>query len=357
MKKIICFQIFLTLIGVSQVFSQNDSIVDQYEAVDTLQMNFGLFSNDEVLNLSLRFDVVEYKREKPKDEYMKALLTYHINDKDSINKEIRLKSRGEFRNNFCSFPPIRLNFKKTDFEKEDLKKIEKMKMVTHCNSGNETYLFKEYLVYKMFNVLTDYSFRVRLVKVAYINTNEKKKMKPIYSYAFFIEPVEFLAERNKTIPVESLKLGQANMDAKYLDRMAIFFYMIGNTDWSIPNQHNCKIFSQPFSDNPNLGVVIPYDFDYTGMVNASYAIPPEGLGIESVRQRLFQGICRTEAEYIDAIKEFSDKKEDFYKVINNFEYLNERTKKEMIKYLDGFYSEFDNENSIVKTFLEQCKKL
>ena len=281
MKKYICFQILMAIFFTQPLLSQSDSIENPFDASDTLQNNFGLFQNESILNISLSFNITEYKRKKPKEEYMNALLTYHINDKDSISREIRLKSRGEFRNNFCSFPPIRLNFKKAGFEKEDLKKIGKMKMVTHCNSGNETYLFKEYLVYKLFNILTDNSFRVRLVKIMYINTH--KKGKPINSYGFFIEPIEFLAQRTQTLPTDLKTLTQANILPVFMDRMAIFNYMVGNTDWSVPNQHNCKVLSMPKSNNPSLGMIVPYDFDYTGMVDANYAIPPEGLGIQSVR--------------------------------------------------------------------------
>jgi hypothetical protein len=32
-------------------------------------------------------------------------------------------------------------------------------------------------------------------------------------------------------------------------------------------------------------VVVPYDFDYAGIVDAYYAVPNEGLEIENVRQR------------------------------------------------------------------------
>jgi len=87
-----------------------------------------MFTKDEILNLSLRFDMTQYTRKKPKVEYLDGILTHHINSTDSINKEIRLKSRGEMRNGYCSLPPIRLNFKKTEFPNTpDLDKIEKLK--------------------------------------------------------------------------------------------------------------------------------------------------------------------------------------------------------------------------------------
>jgi len=351
MKKTVYLQVLLAFLIVFPVNAQNDSI-DSYSVNDTLA-DFGLFTKDDILELSLRFDITQYKKKKPKDEYLDAILTYHISKTDSINKNIRIKSRGEFRNGYCSFPPIYINFKKTDFKKEDLSKLEKVKLVTHCQSGNEDIVFKEYLIYKLYNVLTDSSFRVRLLKINYINTF--KKSKPIRSFAFFIEPLDLLAERINSVPVEVLTLNQKNIVPGMMDRAAIFNYMIGNTDWSVPNLHNCKVLVKNSIDRSDLGMIVPYDFDYSGLVNATYAVPAEGLGIESVRQRIYMGTCRSEEVYRNALKEFADKKESFYKVIRDFPYLDDRTKKDMVRYLDEFYSGFDKKTSIVYSLLNECK--
>ena len=350
MKKTVYLQVLLALIIILPAKSQNDSI-DSYSVNDTLA-DFGLFTRDDILELSLRFDITQYKRKKPKDEYLDAVLTYHISKTDSINKNIRLKSRGQFRNGYCDFPPIALNFKKTEFKMGDLNKLEKMKLVTHCQSGNEDIVFKEYLIYKLYNVLTDSSFRVRLLRINYINTF--KQSKPIRTYAFFIEPLDLMAERINSVPVEVLTLSQKNIVPEMMDRMAIFNYMIGNTDWSVPGQHNCKVLASLRTDRSDLGMIVPYDFDYSGLVNATYAVPAEGLGIESVRQRIYLGACRSEEVYLNALKEFANKKESFYKVIREFPYLDDRTKKDMVRYLDEFYSGFDKRTSIVYNLLNQC---
>jgi hypothetical protein len=352
MKKKIFSHICLTFFFVLSASAQIDTVYHPLEVVDTLQQDFGLFTNNEVLNISLRFDVTNYRRKKPKEEYMDGLLTYHISEKDSINKNIKLKSRGEMRNGYCDFPPIRLNFSKAGFQKADVSKIDKIKLVTHCEYGNEENLFKEYLIYKLYNVLTDTSFRVRLVKIEYINTY--KKSKPIDSYAFFIEPIEILAVRTNSIAVTSVNLSQKNIYPEMMDRVAIFNYMVGNTDWSVPNQHNVKILSKLTVGNSGLGMIVPYDFDYSGLVNADYAVPFEGLGITSVTERRYVGICRSEETFIQALQEFKDKKEEFYKVINGFSLLKEKTKKEMIGYLDTFFSGFDKRNTVVFDILSKC---
>jgi hypothetical protein len=352
MKKIYSLVIVLALLPFGQVTAQDDP-AERYAVNDTIE-DFGLFTGDDILNLSLRFDMNTYRRKKPKDEYMDAIMTYHISKDDSVNKNIRLKTRGEFRNGYCAYPPIVLNFKKTEFEKEDLDKIGKIKVVTHCMTGNEDYLFREYLVYKLYNVLTDTSFRVRLVNMTYINT--AKESKPVSTYAFFIEPLDLLAKRIDAMPVEVPSLNQKNIIPEMMDRMAIFNYMIGNTDWSVPGQHNCKVLTDSHSAQPNLGLIVPYDFDYCGFVNAGYAVPVEGLGIESVRQRIYQGVCRDDVIFMKSLQEFAAKKEAFYNVISEFQYLDERAKKDMTRFLDEFFSMFDKRNSILYSLKNSCKE-
>ena len=353
MKKFLLIIISLFNLFVLPVFSQNDTIRSENSFADTLQESITLFDSNELLEISLRFDITYFKKKKSDNEYLDAILTYSLNGNDSVTTKLKVKSRGEFRRTFCNFPPLLLNFRMTDSIKGEFYGIDKLKMVPHCKSGYEEYILKEYLIYKLYNILTDYSFRVRLLRVDYINTG--KKIKPVREFGFVIEPVKLLEKRTNSIELNLINLTQKNVIPEMMDRMAIFNYMIGNTDWSVPNQHNVRILSQSNSERPNLGLIVPYDFDYTGLVNADYAIPVEALGIESVRERLYVGICRSEETFINALKEFSDKKEEFYRVINEFPYLKERSKNEMIHYLDGFFNEFNKQNTIVYKLLKDCK--
>ena len=354
MKRKICVLYFMMICFLT-VFSQNDTIEIAYTLDDEVPEAFGLFSNEDILEISLQFDIREYTRKRSKDEYLDAVLTYYGMAEGPVVKEMRLKSRGEFRHGFCSFPPIKLNFKKTAFDRPDLENLRSVKLVTHCQSGYSEYLLKEYLIYKLYNVLTDYSFRVRLLGIKYIDTGRKNKISE--NYGFIIEPLDFLAERTGTVPVSSEKLSQQNVLPEMMDRMAIFNYMIGNTDWSVPGQHNCKVLVKPGLNSSSLAMIVPYDFDYTGLVNASYAVPYEPLGLESVRDRLYQGVCRSEEDLLHVLKEFSDKKDAFYRTINEFPYLKERSRKEMIHYLDSFYKNFDDPGKIVNQLLRTCKDL
>lgn len=329
---------------------------------DSLKKKFGLFKEDELLNITLKFDLSTYFRDKPQKEYLKARITFNPGQADSASGDIRLKTRGVFRNGYCPFAPIELNFKKADFGYSDLNKISKIKFVPQCNNGKdkEEWLLREYIAYKLYNVLTDTSFRVRLVKVTYVDSEGKKKKpaKPVVQYGFFIEPVYMLAARTNSIQLTTTNLNQKFIFPKIIDRMAIFNFMIGNYDWAVPVQHNVVITKSLDINLSGSAISIPYDFDWTGLVNPLYAIPAENVGTDNVRERLYFGICRSKETYSRELDGFLAKKEQFYKIINEFPYINQNAKRDMTNYLDGFFDQLvGKKDLILYNFMNTCKNL
>ena len=65
---------------------------------DTSYPSFGLFENETPLEITLQFDLSTYLRTKPKEEYMKGKITFHPGRADSMTRDIRLRTRGVFRN-------------------------------------------------------------------------------------------------------------------------------------------------------------------------------------------------------------------------------------------------------------------
>jgi hypothetical protein len=353
MEKRYYFILFITLVLVLPVAGQNDTIDISGLIADR---RTSLFDSDDIMELSLEFDVTRLSRTKHQNDNQEAVMTYYIPGKDTVTRVVRVRARGEFRRNYCDFPPIRLDLRKNEMTGDDLfDQINRIKLVTHCNAGGSDYIMREYLVYRIYNLLTDFSFRVRLLKINYINV--RRPQRPIIEYAFLIEPVEFLAARTRTIEVLSPRLNQKLIIPEHMDRMAIFNLMIGNYDWSVPGQHNLVILSRPLSEQSNLGIVVPYDFDYCGLVNTNYAIPPETLPIKSVRERMYRGICRSEEEFRKGLNLFLEKKEEIYKIINEFPYLSERSKRDMINYLSTFYRDLENRNNILHLMLRNCVDL
>jgi len=356
MKKKIFLQIGIVVLLISIFPGRNDCLQAQISVPDSSKKSFGLFEENNIIEISLRFDLSTYFRTKPRDEYLKANITFHIGNTDSINKDIRLRTRGMFRNQYCLFPPIELNFKKADFGYSDLNRISKLKLVPQCSSSkdNADYVLREYLTYKMFNVLTDTSFRVRLLIVNYIDT--KKNRKPVRQYGFFIEPVEMLINRTNCIQIKSTALNQKSIIPKIMDRLAIFNFMIGNYDWAVPKLHNILVIKPLVFDPDARLIAIPHDFDWTGLVNAEYAIPAEIVGTENVRERLFLGVCRDKETYQKDLDLFVSKKEEFYKVINEFPFIKQNVKKDMTGYLNGFFDQLGGKRDRMLYYLmNSCK--
>ncbi len=312
----------------------------------------GLFESDELLEITLNFDIRFFQRNKHTNEQQDALMTYSLNEQDTVTREIRVRARGHSRRTFCSFPPIRLNLRENEPPDDIFTGFDKIKMVTHCNARDSDYVLREYLVYKLYNVFTDYSYRVRPLKVNYVTTR-RLFGRPFTSYGYLIEPDEFLVERTNTVEVER-GVSQAHIRPEIMIRVSIFNYMIGNYDYSVPLLQNLVVLSQPVSEQAHLGIVVPYDFDYTGLVHPPYAVPPEDAPISSIKERLYLGICRSEEEFKNALDEFLEKKEELYDVINNFPYMNDRSKRYMTEYLDSFYDQFDEKNTILYKLLNEC---
>jgi hypothetical protein len=327
---------------------------------DTLRKNFGIFSSDDLLEISIHFNLSSYQKKNLNGGSLNGVLTFKPGKPDSLSKNIVIKTRGAFRLEKCSFAPMEINFRKSLFAYPDSGKIKKLKLVTHCQSGvkYDEFVLREYLVYKLYNVLTDSSFKVRLLRVNYIDT--EKKRKPLIQYGIFIEPKSLLASRNHSVEVESMNLTQNHIQPEIMDRVAIFNYMVANWDWAVQSLHNILVLKSLSYSASGLGIAVPFDFDLTGIVDPDYNLPPPEKGLTSNRDRLYMGVCRDESAYRKALEEFVEKKDEFYRVINDFPYLNDRSKKDLNNYLDGFFNHLDKEkdiNNLIGVFLNQCIKI
>ncbi len=325
------------------------------------EREWDLFGRKGIIEMTLQFDMRKYFRNagSSNPEYQKAFLLIHAADTDIV-KEVRIKSRGVTRREYCAFPPLKLNVKKTDFDNTYLDEQKTFKVVTHCKDPYhfETYLLKEYLAYKLYNQLTDVSFRVRLIKMRYEDKPEagKKPRKPLEKYGFIIEPVGSVAARNNMVDLKNDRLSMKDMDPQQMTLVAMFEFMIGNTDWSIPGRHNMKLLKSMDFDKP-MPFPVPYDFDYSGLVDADYAVPQQGLPITSVRQRFYLGLCLPE-KYTDAVRKlFLQKKKDIFRVVREFPYLDKHDKKQVVQYLNGFYNILEKDSSFRFNIVNNCKHL
>lgn len=310
------------------------------------------FATEEPLEMILTSDFKKLKSQKKKDVFQPAYAVLKFTPKDSLADSVRIAARGEFRREQCQMPSLMINFKNK--KKSPLHALQKMKMVCGCSSSpyNERLVFSEFLAYKIYNQLTDYSFRVRLVRMTYMDSYHK--IKPYSQYAFLIEDVDEMAKRNGCREYEKTA-SSVLTNRSQTTTMAIFQFMIGNLDWSVPNYHNVKLI-QPLDDTLSPPIIVPYDFDFSGLVNASYAFPNhEMFAVEKVTDRFYRGLPRTEDEIEAALHLFRTKKKTIIDAVAQFELLRPDDRETMINYLEDFYKTVDNKRFVQANFVKGMK--
>lgn len=356
LSQLICLSLLCTTGYNQDIAGSQDTSFYQPDVVKLPYENgIDLFASDEPLQLTLYLDIREFLKTRGSQEYSNARLTIKLNETDSVAEDIKIKPRGIMRLTYCSFPPIMLKFKGNDSSDERAIKKGTVKLVTHCNRSPvfENYILKEYLTYKLFNLVTPYSFKTRLVRISYIDTLKAKNS--FTAYGFLIENEDEMAKRNKAVLIKNPKLTQNNMYVEDMARVAVFNFLIGNTDWSVTFQHNVKILV-PSELIPDKAIPVAYDFDYSGLVNTSYSLPREGIPIQYVTERYYLGLCFKEEELMPVINEFWDLKEQFLDAIRNFEYLSMGARLKAESYIENFYKVYRQPDDLIDDLNCTCQK-
>jgi len=314
-----------------------------------------LFARAEPLPITLTADFKAVMRDRdPKStKLFPATISYPNEDGTTATIPLQIRTRGHSRllRQTCDFAPLRLEFPKDQMKKSMFDGYGPIKLGTHCRGVTEfeQYVLREYTVYRMYNLLTPSSYRARLVKATYIDSVQKKTIAT--KYAMFIEDDDELAKRMVGRVLDRPGLLFRNVDPDTLMLMTIFEYMIGNTDMSMKVLHNITLVQKP--DNSTFS--IPYDFDYSGLVDASYAVADtKQLGIQSVRDRLYRGPCKTAAELEPYFAKFRAAKSDLMGLFDALPDMNPGYVRDAKKYLDDFYKTIDRPGSVKSQFIDNC---
>lgn len=312
-----------------------------------------LFENDEFLEIKLKGDFTKlFKNTTGEAQYFDFSLSYS----DSIGKQVslplRVKTRGHFRREMkiCNFPPVLLNFSKGDTENTLFQSQNKLKLVMPCQG--EKYVMREFYAYKLYNLLTPKSFNVRLVRLILDDDSEKpKKYDPLL--VFIMEEEEQMAQRNLMASFDKDLVHPERIKADDYHRMAVFQYLIGNTDWSIQYRQNIKLMRGPEMVNP---IAVPYDFDHAGIVRAPYAQPAPELLLSTVTDRRYRGYCVEDMQYFEkTFSEYNSQKEAIYSLYSESTLLEENYIKSTIRFLNDFYETINNPKKAKSLFQYPCR--
>jgi hypothetical protein len=279
-------------------------------------------------------------------------------DAGGSTQAVDIRVRGHSRLRVCEFPPLRLNFPAGGDASGVFAGQRRLKLVTHCRNSDrgEQDLLEEYAVYRVLNVLTDLSYRVRLLHIRYQDTEGALSPDAAVRYGFVLEPEEEFAARTGAVPVARAGFPRERHDREQAVLMYVFQYLIANTDWSLVKAdydeaccHNADLFkldSRLF--------FVPYDFDLAGLVNARYAFPDSKLRIDRVTQRLYRGLCTDRDRLRRALATVKSKRAEILAVVRDLPGLEPRNAERAARYLDDFFAAAAEEEGLLKSFERHC---
>ena len=317
-----------------------------------------LFDSNDVLELRIASDFkgLMAERDSLRLELFPATIRYVDGAAERpVSLEAKLRLRGHWRRQKrnCDFAPIKVDFAKgarrgTIFEGQG-----DLRFVVHCRKGDrfQQYVLREYLVYRLYNTLTPVSHRARLVRAWYVDTSGRSDS--LQGYAFFLENDRQAAQRNGARLVTATGARWDVVDPDHGALVSAFQYLIGGSDWSLPGLHNIILLR-----HQETGSLLPvaYDFDWTGIVNTSYATPDYRLPIRSVRERLYRGVCRTPEEWAPVLARFHGAREALYAVYDSVPGLDPRYIGETREYLDRFFEVISHPGRMKREMIDPCRE-
>lgn len=275
---------------------------------------------------------------------------------------IALSARGvsRRRNENCRFPPLSVLFKAKPADTSLFDGQRRLKLVTHCRpeARFDQFVLKEYAAYRLYNQLTDKSLRVRLARVRYEDGGKLVAERA----GFFIEDVDDAASRLGKKKIESSDVPASALDRQDTARYTLFQYMIGNLDWDMTHGpqvndccHNSKLLGPTLEARAGL-TPVAYDFDYAGLVDAPYAVPPANVPVATVTQRFYRGLCSHNEETRAMLPQFVSARGKLAAALAGVPGLDERSRAAMESYLDDFFAQVGTSEEAEKNLFRTCRK-
>lgn len=344
--------IFLGLATFMQGYSQLD-IVQTDDSSSSLQE---LFDQDDYLELKIIADIDSILRDTDEDpSYQDAQICYKNEEGSWISLNAQIRVRGHYRKSTenCNFPPLKIRIDKDERSNTIFENARELKMVTHCQSElpeYDQYVVQEFLIYRLYAVLSDVSYKTRLLRVTYLDKDDPGLT--YQKYAFFVEDQDMLEERLHGHIVSVPTVLPENIDWNHYMIISFFQYLIINTDWSLPIMHNIDLISLDYFKPP---VPIPFDFDWSGLINIPYKVPTAGGMQTRIAERVYKGPCLNRKDAKKIKRFFMEKREALFNIYIDCPYLDYDTKIETLNNLQLFYQILEDKYIFDEIFLDQCR--
>ena len=321
----VCFCLSLLFLFISQVTSAQERSYPQ-----TI---FELLTSEEGGKFTLQTDLTSILEDRRKEEYTPAILITPTGKSYTV----KVLPKGKFRRKKAEVPPLKIKFPKKTLRTDGLDTLNEIKLILPCydsRDGDEL-LAKEYLIYKMFEHLTQNCVKARLIQIELRDSHVEKTRKAMLG--ILVEDNEETAARLNGVEVEQYGLPMDSLQLSQAAMVAMFQYMIGNTDWDIAMVRNVRLIRPRQAEGI---LVMPYDFDFAGLVGAPYASPASESGLQSVLDRFLMANGIPKEDLRRAAQTLVDAKEDLYDICHS-KYLTRNTSNGLKSYLDTFFDSID----------------
>lgn len=319
----------------------------------TTRASRSVFASDSPLEMTVRTDIRALLRDRGEDRKdHDGIAHLPRSDGGMDSAAIGLRTRGFFRRRptVCPFPPLRLSVGRRAGQDTPFEGERRIKLVTHCRNTDqyEQYVLQEYLIYRAYALLTDFSLRARLARITYEDAASREK--PVTRYGILIEHEDRLAARQRMRVLEDTGTHIARLDPAQTVFMAVFQYFIGNTDWSIRALHNIVLLT----DSANRVFPVPYDFDWAGVIATRYAVPDTSLPIRSVKERLYSGYCGSLEDFEPVFARFRQHRSAI-EALYDLEPLEQDERDKARRYYAEFYRLIDDPARVRREMLKLCQ--
>jgi hypothetical protein len=100
---------------------------------------------------------------------------------------------------------------------------------------------------------------------------------------------------------------------------------------------------------------VPFDFDFSGLVDAEYATVAPELGTRSVRQRVFRGICDPSTDWDAAFAHFAARRDDVLELADEIQGLEPKHRDRAVDYLEGAFATFTSPERRQTLIVDACR--
>ncbi len=334
----------------------NTSLAQDTKDTMGTKPNTILFQSQVPISIKLKFSIKDLKKNTTDSTYIKSVLYFKNAAYQYDSIAIKLRARGNYRRTYCYYVPLKLKIKKSLANGTPFEGNKELKVVLPCStepSGND-YLIKEYLAYKLYEIVTPIHFNTRLVDIEFVEEKgSREKVRTIKG--ILVEDLKKIANRFDGQEL-TRTIHPLNHDGYTSVTNSFFQFLIGNTDYSTRLHHNEKLL---FIDKKAVG--IPYDFDMSGLVNANYAAVSGtqhlNKEITEVTERLYKGYKRDEAIFYQVRRDFLDHKSEMLNAADNLQeyfvypYQFENAK----EYILSFFKILEDDKEFDKKIVSQAR--